>query len=309
MIKIKSNFADMIKLSLVIATYNRADQLMITLRSVAAQKADKAIWECIVVDNNSTDHTRSNVETFIDCNPDINLLYVLESQQGVSYARNRGITEAKGEIISYIDDDERIVPNFIDAYIDLFDRYPNAMYAGGKNISEFPSGRPDWMSKYTEEPIAFPMDFGEEIKPFPKNKKPGTGNIAIRKEALGIVGIFNTDLGRVGNNTSGGEDFDMFERMEAHKLDCYYVPQAIMYHIISESKLTKEYFTRLSFNNGVGQWTRAALRGKKLSLIVKEACKWIATFLLCVVHRPIQSEYLLLMRWNISKGIINAARS
>ena len=62
MIKIKSNFADMIKLSLVIATYNRAEQLMITLRSVAAQTADKTIWECIVVDNNSTDHTHSNID-------------------------------------------------------------------------------------------------------------------------------------------------------------------------------------------------------------------------------------------------------
>lgn len=299
----------MIKFSLVIATYNRAEQLMITLRSVAAQTADKTIWECIVVDNNSTDHTRSNVETFIECNPDINLRYVLERKQGVSYARNRGITEAKGEIISYIDDDERVVPGFIDAYIDLFDKYPNAMYAGGKNISDFPSGRPDWMSKYTEEPIAFPMDFGENIRPFPKNKKPGTGNIAIRKEALNIVGIFNTNLGRVGSNTSGGEDFDLFERMEAHKFECYYAPKAVMYHIIPESKLNRDYFVRLAYNNGIGQWTRASLRGKKFNLIVKEACKWIATFLLCLVHRPIQSKYLLLMRWHISKGIINAARS
>ena len=40
----------MVRLTIVIATYNRAEQLMITLRSVAAQTADKAIWECVVVD-------------------------------------------------------------------------------------------------------------------------------------------------------------------------------------------------------------------------------------------------------------------
>ncbi len=309
MIKIKSNFADMIKLSLVIATYNRADQLMITLRSVAAQKADKAIWECIVVDNNSTDHTRSNIDNFANANSHLNIRYCLEVNQGLSHARNAGIANAKGEIIAFIDDDEHIVPDFIDAYIELFDKYPTAMSAGGKIIAEYPSGRPEWMSKYAEEPIANPMDFGEEIKPFPKGRIPGGGNMAMRKEVFETIGNFDITLGRTGKKLSGGEESDLFERMNAKGMKCYYVPKAVMYHIIPESKLNRTYFTRLAFNNGIGQWTRAALRGKKLSLIVKEACKWIATFLLCFVHRPIQSGYLLLMRWNISKGIINAARS
>lgn len=299
----------MVRLTIVIATYNRAEQLMITLRSVAAQTADKTIWECIVVDNNSTDHTRSNIEQFIANQPLLNIRYCLETQQGLSHARNAGISNAQGDIIAFIDDDEHIVPEFVDSYIELFDRIPQAMSAGGKIIAEYPGGRPVWMSKYSEEPIANPMDFGDEIKPFPKGRIPGGGNMAMRKTVFEEIGVFDTTLGRTGKKLSGGEESDLFERMKSKGMECYYVPKAVMYHIIPESKLNRDYFSRLAFNNGIGQWTRASLRGKKFNLIVKEACKWIATFLLCLVHRPIQSKYLLLMRWHISKGIINAARS
>lgn len=299
----------MIKFSLVIATYNRAEQLMITLRSVAAQTADKTIWECIVVDNNSTDHTRRNIEQFIADNPSLNIKYCLETKQGLSHARNAGISNVQGDIIAFIDDDEHIVPEFVDSYIDLFDSVPQAMSAGGKIIAEYPSGRPKWMSKYAEEPIANPMDFGETIKPFPKGRIPGGGNMAMRRTVFEKIGVFDTTLGRTGKKLSGGEESDLFERMKSKGMECYYVPRAVMYHIIPESKLNRDYFVRLAYNNGIGQWTRASLRGKKFNLIVKEACKWIATFLLCLVHRPIQSKYLLLMRWHISKGIINAARS
>jgi glycosyltransferase involved in cell wall biosynthesis len=299
----------MIKFSLVIATYNRAEQLMITLRSVAAQTADKAIWECIVVDNNSTDHTRSNIEQFIADNPSQNIKYCLEKQQGLSHARNAGINNALGDIIAFIDDDEHIVPEFIDSYIELFDRIPQAMSAGGKIIAEYPGGRPVWMSKYSEEPIANPMDFGDEIKPFPKGRIPGGGNMAMRKTVFEEIGVFDTTLGRTGKKLSGGEESDLFERIKSKGMECYYVPKAVMYHIIPESKLNRDYFARLAFNNGIGQWTRATLHNHRFRLVCKECCKWIATLLLCLTHKPTQSKYLIIMRWNISKGIINAARS
>ena len=50
------------RLSLIVATYNRAEQLLTTLWSVAAQTAPAAEWECVVVDNNSTDDTASRFE-------------------------------------------------------------------------------------------------------------------------------------------------------------------------------------------------------------------------------------------------------
>lgn len=291
------------RLSLIIATYNRAEQLMVTLSSVAAQSADYAAWECIVVDNNSQDNTKERIAEFQAANPNLNIVYCFEAEQGLSAARNAGIRLAQGDIIAFVDDDERIVPEFISAYIELFDSKADAMSAGGRIIAEYPTGRPRWMSRYTERPIANPMNFGEEICPFPKGRIPGGGNMAMRSEVFTKIGLFDTSLGRTGKRLLGGEESDLFERMQRAKMKCYYAPRAVMYHIIPEEKLSEGYFERLAYNIGVSQHTRASLNNRILRLWMGEAAKWVATLILCLVHRPAQSRYLLKMRRNISRGI------
>lgn len=293
----------MIRLSLVIATYNRAEQLMVTLDSVAQQTLSADRWECIVVDNNSKDDTRQRVEAFAAEHPQLNIVYHLERNQGLSYARNAGIAKAQGDIIAFVDDDERIVPEFVEAYVELFDSKADAMSAGGKIVAEYPTGRPEWMSRYTEQPIANPMDFGSEVRLFPKRRIPGGGNMAMRRSVFEEVGVFNPNLGRTGGRLIGGEESDLFERMAERGMACYYVPRAVMYHIIPESKLQPDYFGRLSYNTGISQRLRAEMRGRKVRLYVMEVAKWCATLLLCLIHRPQQSRYLLKMRKNISKGI------
>ena len=167
----------MIRLSLIIATYNRSAALVEALRSVVRQDFPAAEWECIVVNNNSQDDTLARFETFATEHPAINLRIVTETRQGLSHARNRGIDESRGEYIAIIDDDERINEQFISSYVALFDAYPDAASAGGPIIPEYPAGRPAWMSSYTERPIANPIDLGRKIRPFPKGRIPGGGNM------------------------------------------------------------------------------------------------------------------------------------
>ena len=293
----------MIDLTLIIATYNRAEQLMVTLGSVATQQYPAQRWECVVVDNNSKDDTRERVEAFAAAHPEINIRYCFEQNQGLSHARNRGIKEAQGAILAFIDDDERIVPDFVAAYVELFNSVPDAMAAGGKIIAEYPTGRPLWMSKYTERPIANPMDFGESIKLFPKGCIPGGGNMAMRRELFEQIGVFDTTLGRTGKRLIGGEESDLFERIAKHGMACYYVPRAVMYHIIPEEKLTQEYFCRLAYNVGVSHYRRAEIHGRKMRLYISEIAKWCATLLLCITHTSAQSRQLITMRRHISRGI------
>ena len=293
----------MIRLSLVIATYNRAEQLMVTLGSVAMQSAKAETWECIVVDNNSKDDTRQRVEAFQRKHSDLNIRYVFEQNQGLSYARNAGIMASHGDIVAFIDDDEHIVKDFISAYIDLFDQHPDAMAAGGEIIAEYPTGRPRWMSRYTERPIANPMSFGDRVRLFPSGRIPGGGNMAMRRRLFDSIGIFNTSLGRTGKRLLGGEESDLFERIANSGYRVYYTPRAVMYHIIPEEKPSRDYSVRLATNTGISQRTRAELNNTMLKLYVGELLKWAATLLLCLVHRPQQSRYLILMRKHISKGI------
>ncbi|MBR3775106.1 MAG: glycosyltransferase family 2 protein [Alistipes sp.] len=297
----------MVRLSIVIATYNRSAMLMQTLQSVIEQTLPREEWECVVVNNNSTDSTAADFETFAARYPDYNLRMVLETNQGLSYARNRGIRESEGEYIAIVDDDERIAPEFVASYVALFDDVPDAVAAGGPIVAEYPTGRPRWMSAFTERPIANTMYFGEEVREFPRGRVPGGGNMALRRSAVRRYGVFDTSLGYVGESLVGGEESDLFERLQIAEAKYYYVPKAVMYHIIPKEKLTTEYLRRLSYNVGVSQLRRARYYHRKGRVRLNECGKWLATLVLAawygITLQWRKAKYLIIMRWNITRGL------
>lgn len=298
----------MIRLSLIIATYNRSAALIEALRSVVQQDFPAAEWECIVVNNNSQDDTLARFEAFVAEFPSLNLRIVTESRQGLSHARNRGIEESRGEYIAIIDDDERINEQFISSYVTLFDTYPDAASAGGPIIPEYPAGRPGWMSSYTERPIANPIDLGSCIRLFPKGRIPGGGNMALRRSIVQRYGAFDPSLGRTGEKLIGGEESDLFQRLAAAGERCYYVPTAIMWHIIPPRKTTREYFELLCYQIGRTQRMRAEMNNRTGQLFLSEIAKWGATLLLSAGFllqlSPAKARYLLLLRRKITQGIL-----
>ena len=302
----------MIRLSIVIATYNRATLLLDALKSVIRQSAPAQEWECVVVNNNSSDNTSECFAEFASEHPEYNLRIVDEPNQGLSYARNRGIRESVGEYIAIIDDDEHIAEDFVAAYIRLFDDVPEAVAAGGPIVARYPTGRPRWMSCYTERPIANTMYFGEEVREFPKGRVPGGGNMALRRSAIRRYGVFDTSLGYSGESLIGGEECDLFERLQIADAKYYYVPTAVMYHIIPREKLTKEYFARLSYNVGVSQLRRARLYRRVWRVRFVELSKWVATLLIALWYTITlqwrKGYYLILMRLNISRGLWSRSR-
>ena len=297
----------MIRLSIVIATYNRATLLLDALKSVIRQSAPAQEWECVVVNNNSSDNTSECFAEFAGEHPEYNLRIVDEPNQGLSYARNRGIRESVGEYIAIIDDDEHIAEDFVAAYIRLFDDVPEAVAAGGPIVARYPTGRPRWMSCYTERPIANTMYFGEEVREFPRGRVPGGGNMALRRSAIRRYGVFDTSLGYSGESLIGGEECDLFERLQIADAKYYYVPTAVIYHIIPREKLTKEYFARLSYNVGVSQLRRARLYRRVWRVRFVELSKWVATLLIALWYTITlqwrKGYYLILMRLNISRGL------
>ena len=297
----------MLRLSLIVATYNRSASLIRALESVAQQNAPASEWECVVINNNSTDDTQERFAEFAAAHPDLNMRMVTELRQGLSFARNRGIRESEAEYIAIIDDDERISPDFITSYISLFDSTPDAVAAGGPIVAEYPSGRPRWMSHFTERPVANTMYFGDKVREFPEGRIPGGGNMALRRSAVRRYGVFDTSLGYVGESLVGGEECDLFERLRIAEAKYYYVPTAVMYHIIPPEKLTANYLSRLSYNIGVSQLRRALYYRRRARVRIKEIFKWVVTLVLAlwylVTLQWSKAKYLLLMRWNITKGL------
>lgn len=89
--------------SIVMPTYNCADYIGVTLQSVLAQTYE--MWELIIIDDVSTDHTKKVVEEFAE--QDKRIRYVkLEKNSGAAVARNRGIEEARGDYIAFLDSDD-----------------------------------------------------------------------------------------------------------------------------------------------------------------------------------------------------------
>ena len=145
--------------------------------------------------------------------PYVPLQMVCETRQGLSYARNCGIEASSAPYIAIIDDDETVNPDFVRAYIDFFDSHPDAVAAGGRIVPAYEADPPKWISPYAERPIANPLDLGESVRPFPKDRCPGGGNMGVRRSAIERYGAFDPALGRVGQKLIGGEETDFFERL------------------------------------------------------------------------------------------------
>lgn len=104
------------EISLVIPTHNRKDVLVKCLDLLNNQTASKDEFEVILVDDGSSDGTDKEIEK-IKIN--YQFKYIYQENQGQSVARNRGITEAKGRIILFIDDDVLAHKNLIKAHLKL----------------------------------------------------------------------------------------------------------------------------------------------------------------------------------------------
>jgi len=120
-----------INYSVIIPTFNRARSLVRTLDSIVRQIAVFESGEVIVVDDGSTDDTNKVVGEFQRSNPNLKLRYVFQENGGPGKARNRGVKEAKGEIIFFTDDDCVVPEDWMERILNGYKKYPDAAGIGG----------------------------------------------------------------------------------------------------------------------------------------------------------------------------------
>lgn len=113
-------------ISVVIPLYNKEKSVRATLESVRAQTYKD--WECIVVDDGSTDNSREVAEQFRILDLRFQILSQLNS--GVSAARNVGVKAAKGEYVAFLDGDDIWEPTFLEEAVQLIKDYPGAAIYG-----------------------------------------------------------------------------------------------------------------------------------------------------------------------------------
>jgi glycosyltransferase involved in cell wall biosynthesis len=119
------------RVSVVIPTYNCESYIGEAVGSVLKQTFQD--FEIIVIDDGSTDRTRSVLEPYMD-----RIIYLYQENQGESVARNRGIKMAKSEFIAFLDSDDLWLPIKLERQLNAMDAYTNAVlvYSYSYNIDE-----------------------------------------------------------------------------------------------------------------------------------------------------------------------------
>jgi glycosyltransferase involved in cell wall biosynthesis len=239
------------KLSVVIASYNRALLLRDTLASLSRLQSP-APWEVIVVDNNSPDSTRDVVAEAAAGYP-CPLHYALEREQGRSAALNHGFRLAAGDVIVTTDDDVRVAPDWLRHIEAALDRF-GCDYVGGRVLPIWEQAPPRW---FPASPgllwgVVALLDYGAQPIRFGRRVPLGV-NMAIRRAAIDRIGGFDVRIGRKAGTLLGQEVREWCLRAHSAGLAGWYVPEIVLEHLIPRARLTKRYFRRWFYWRGISR--------------------------------------------------------
>jgi glycosyltransferase involved in cell wall biosynthesis len=290
----------MIEVSIIICTYNRCHLLKKCLQSLLLLETDKQIYEIVVVNNNCTDDTALVCTEFTVKHPEIKFKIVAESNQGLGYARNKGIKESYGEYISFIDDDAEVTPHFVNAIIRTFCQHTEYFALGGKILPVFENGKePVWLSKYLSGALS-KVDYGDIARPFPK-KYPFGCNMIFRRFVFEKYGYFNGTLNR-------SDDKDMFMRLKTHKVKVWYEPDIIVYHNILNERITFVAITKIALSGGkfeamrLGEQSAFEKIVKGMELLLKLFAALTISAFFCITGRMLKAQYLTAYMYNMYVG-------
>ncbi len=219
--------------TVVIATRNRPSSLGRCLRSVLA--GDHPAIRVVVVDNDPDDERTARV---VDAFGDPRVRYVRETRRGASVGRNRGLAEARTEIVAFTDDDTEVDRAWASRIAGAFAADPRIACLSGPVLAArlaSPEERAAdialaWNKGFAARTFSLaepPED--SPIFPFSPGLFGIGANMAVRAPRARAVGAFDEALGP-GTPTHGGEDCEFFVRMVLAGHAVGYSPGAFVWH-------------------------------------------------------------------------------
>ncbi len=230
-------------ISVIICTYNRAALLAALLETVCRQTSAPSAYEVIVVDNNSTDETAAICATLAQCYP--NVRCIVERQQGLSHARNRGWQAAQGDYVAYIDDDCTVPPDWLAVAREIVQTSVPDVF-GGPYFAFYQSPKPAWFDdSYGSWQ---PAQQATAIMPTALHG----GNLFLRRALLMASGGFQPEFGMQGEKVGYGEETELLLRLQATwpATTFYYEPRLFVYHLVRPEKMSIRWHLRARFIRG-----------------------------------------------------------
>ncbi|MGC4093498.1 MAG: glycosyltransferase [Polyangiaceae bacterium] len=225
-----------LSISVVVATYQRAQLLPSLLQSLSAQTVPASEFELVLIDDGSTTPARAVVEA----HPVPYRLQLIEqANTGQAAARHRGVLAASGDIIVIVDDDMRLAPDFLERH--------RSWHEQGYRVA---LGRIESSSDLERMPLFerfHARNLEKAAAAFARGKQPRgvnlcSGNVSFRREDYLAVGGFDASLKR-------SEDRDLGVRLELHGAKFAFAHDASSEHNSDHASL--EVWLRRAFNYGV----------------------------------------------------------
>jgi glycosyltransferase involved in cell wall biosynthesis len=239
--------------SVIICCYNSSPRLPDTLSHLRRQKVRPSVpWEVVVVDNASTDNTRLIAHQCWPSDAPTVLRVVYEPRLGLSHARRRGLSEARYEIVSFVDDDNWVCSNWIELVSEIMNQRPEVGACGGDAEPVCEVTPPWWFERYKR----FYAVGVQANEPGDMSHKKGFlwgAGLSIRKRAwqqLKSHGFRPLLVDRQGVALSTGGDAEISFALRLMGWGLWYDPRLRIRHVLPADRLQWLYLRRLV--RGVG---------------------------------------------------------
>lgn len=287
------------RLSIIVPTRNRVRSLKKLLDSLAAAVSPASTTiEIIVVNNASTDETRTLLKDEV-AKPRAQSLTVLdEPRAGKSNAVNRALSVVRGDIIMILDDDVSIDSHCLAKHLEAYRKTRFAAIQGRIFPGKDPDGRsahPEWLRQYNIPLI----DYGDEITAI--RGLTGT-NMSFKREVLERVGLFDT---RLGPGAAGfSEDTEFSARIRQAGFEIGYTPEAIAYHELDPERYGRAYNRNVEFRKGLSRsiYRRDSVVFRIVPDLVFNCVRYGIYRLLGRTQRAFKAEGRLMKSWGYLIG-------
>lgn len=270
-------------LSVIVPTRDRIRLLRDCVASLRAQRVDPGAVEVVVVDDGSATDVAGALAAG---GPSAIPVRVIRQQPaGLNVARNRGAAAARGTVLAYLDDDTIVDPGWAAAVIDAFERDGCDALAGRITL-RFDARPPRWLTERMRGYLT-ELELGPHPLELSSGPLPLGANCATSRAAFARLGGFRVGLDREGSSLLSNGDIDFFARLRQLGGRIRYRPDAHVVHRVPVERLTRSWFRRRVWAQGIGDGlldadgsqARDAWRaGRALPILVRNAAAGRGTF-------------------------------
>jgi L-malate glycosyltransferase len=245
--------SELLDISVILATFNRANDLSRTLEKLAQTDRGDLLVNFVIVDNGSTDKTKEIINSFLNR---IRIKYLFEPRNGKNIALNTALNSCElGKIVVFIDDDVDVDRDWLTAISTICERWPNHEVFGGKIEVIFPVKKvPQWAKDPFISSFNFARhDYSKYECIYDSRHAPFGPNYWVRSSVFNNKRRFNEIVGpRQKNRIMGSESTFLFQLVkEGYQI--VYSPKAIVKHRVQKRNMYLIEMLKRAYRQGRGQ--------------------------------------------------------